>query len=389
MKIGEFAKKHKVTIDTVRHYIAEGLLTPLKANKQYDFSENDESVLETILLLKSMNFKLEEMKPYLIFQTLFLQNTFSFLGSFEEQFREKLAENEQEIKRLELMNRRIEKILETKKAITFRRGIPLRMIDELFCPSCGVNLELEEPEIEHNEIMSGKICCHECGREYHIRYGVLSDQMIEDIDSFDNVREFMQNYVQINDEKYLTSIRELFAETYNIVCGNSMGKKNVLIDCGIAQCLDGSILRGIERDSTLVILCKDNWDIKTFHESIFPRNTICYFGDKNKIPLKMKMDYIFLQNYDVKSNQEKIVPYLNLSKDARVDCFKIIVQQGNSTVASEETFLREMKSLGFEMMNVHKSEEVICKKDSPDLEYVGKVDDMLLQYAIYSFKTLG
>lgn len=389
MKIGEFAQKHKVTIDTVRHYIAEGLLTPLKANKQYDFSENDESVLETILLLKSMNFKLEEMKPYLIFQTLFLQNTFSCLGNFEEQFREKMEENEQEIQRLALMNRRIEKLLDTKKEVTFRRGIPLGLVDELFCPSCGVNLELAEPLIEHNEIMSGRLCCHECGREYHIRYGVLSDQIIEDIDSLDDVREFMQNYVQVNDEKYLASIRELYAETYNIVSDNSMGKKNVLIDCGIAQCLDGSILRGIDRNSTLVILCQDNWDIKTFHESIFPRNTICYFGDKSKIPFKMKMDYLFLQNYDVKSNQEKTVPYWRLSEDARVDCFKILAKQGNSIVSSEETFLKEMRSSGFEMMNVHKSEEVICKKDSPDLEYIGKVDDMILQYAIYSFKTLG
>lgn len=39
MKIGEFSKKHQVTIDTVRHYINEGLLTPLRENTQYNFSE--------------------------------------------------------------------------------------------------------------------------------------------------------------------------------------------------------------------------------------------------------------------------------------------------------------------------------------------------------------
>lgn len=42
MKIGEFAKKHDVTIDTVRHYINEGLLTPLRDNTQYSFSEIDD-----------------------------------------------------------------------------------------------------------------------------------------------------------------------------------------------------------------------------------------------------------------------------------------------------------------------------------------------------------
>ncbi len=94
MKIGEFAKKHHVTIDTVRHYVSEGLLTPVKVNTQYDFSTIDEEVLESILLLKSMNFKLEEMRPYLLFQTMFQQNTFSYLGSFESEFREKIKENE-------------------------------------------------------------------------------------------------------------------------------------------------------------------------------------------------------------------------------------------------------------------------------------------------------
>ena len=93
MKIGEFARKHNVTIDTVRHYISMGLLTPLRINVQYDFSEIDDDVMESILLLKSMNFKLEEMKPYLLLQTIYTQNTFSYLGSFEDEFRNKLREN--------------------------------------------------------------------------------------------------------------------------------------------------------------------------------------------------------------------------------------------------------------------------------------------------------
>ena len=53
MKIGEFARKHQVTVDTVRHYMAEGLLTPLKENTQYVFSEIDNEVMDNILLLKA------------------------------------------------------------------------------------------------------------------------------------------------------------------------------------------------------------------------------------------------------------------------------------------------------------------------------------------------
>ena len=104
MKIGEFSKKHQVTVDTVRHYINEGLLTPLRENTQYSFSEIDDRVMESILLLKSMNFKLEEMKAYLLFQTMYTNNTFSYLGSFRKEFEEKLEENKKEIERLKKMN---------------------------------------------------------------------------------------------------------------------------------------------------------------------------------------------------------------------------------------------------------------------------------------------
>ena len=84
MKIGEFAKKHSVTVDTVRHYINEGLLTPLRENTQFSFSEIDDRVMDSIILLKSMNFKLEEMKSYLLFQTMYTNNTFSYLGNFRK-----------------------------------------------------------------------------------------------------------------------------------------------------------------------------------------------------------------------------------------------------------------------------------------------------------------
>ena len=65
-------------------------MTPLRENTQYNFSEIDDRVMESILLLKSMNFKLEEMKAYLLFQTMYTNNSFSYLGSFRKEFEDKL-----------------------------------------------------------------------------------------------------------------------------------------------------------------------------------------------------------------------------------------------------------------------------------------------------------
>ena len=169
MKIGEFSKKHQVSIDTVRHYISEGLLTPLRVNTQYNFSEIDDRVMESILLLKSMNFKLEEMKPYLLFQTMYTNNAFSYMGSFKKEFEEKLEENRREIQRLTKMNELIEKKIDGYQKIEFQRGISLRSLLELTCPDCEEGLELNASEILHNEIMKGELVCPKCGKIYYIR----------------------------------------------------------------------------------------------------------------------------------------------------------------------------------------------------------------------------
>ena len=162
------------------HYISEGLLTPLRVNTQYNFSEIDDRVMESILLLKSMNFKLEEMKPYLLFQTMYTNNAFSYMGSFKKEFEEKLEENRREIQRLTKMNELIEKKIDGYQKIEFQRGVSLRSLLELTCPDCEEGLELSASEILHNEIMEGDLVCPKCGRTYYIRYGILSDELIED-----------------------------------------------------------------------------------------------------------------------------------------------------------------------------------------------------------------
>ena len=48
MKIGKFAKKHEVTLDTIRFYMEKGLLVPSKKDSQYYFSEIDSANLEKI-----------------------------------------------------------------------------------------------------------------------------------------------------------------------------------------------------------------------------------------------------------------------------------------------------------------------------------------------------
>ncbi len=390
MKIGEFAKKHHVTIDTVRHYVSEGLLTPVKVNTQYDFCAIDEEVLDSILLLKSMNFKLEEMRPYLLFQTMFQQNTFSYLGSFEAEFREKIKENEKQIEALKEMNRRIEKHLAAKKEVKIQRGVPIRLIPEFFCPDCDVNLELEQPEMLHNEIISGRLVCPDCGRSYHIRYGCLSDVPVADVEEVIGVKEMLEQYLQQNDEEYIVKIRELFTETANCVEVTSAGAKNVLIDGQGCCFLDRSILRALSSDCFVLINCQNNIFVKIFEEDVLPANALVYDGKKENIPLKRKMDYLFLQNYDMEfcnGGGFKLYPYL--ADAVKMDCFKALILKGEAPLPDEEAFLADMKQKGMQKTGAFLTGSMINRKESPDMTVFGKKEDLEMKYGIYQFKTLG
>ena len=390
MKIGEFSKKHQVTVDTVRHYINEGLLTPLRENTQYNFSEIDDRVMDSILLLKSMNFKLEEMKAYLLFQTVYTNNTFSYLGSFRKEFEDKLEENKKEIERLMKMNELIEKQIGTYQEVHFSRGVSLRMLQDLVCPDCDENLELEASEILHNEIMEGKLTCPKCGRTYYIRYGFLADAPITELENRDAVAEMVNQYLEQNDEHYILKIREIFQKMSEITSENIVGAKNVLIDGESCEFLNSSILRTIPKDARLFVRTGENITMKLFLEDIFPKDTVFFSGDIQNAPFKVPMDYVFLQDYDVDLHFKKryeCYPYLKAN--VNVDCFKALIYGNQNPFPDENSFLEDMKKLGFQEKSVYKTGKILMKKDSFDMTIIDKKDDMEIEYAFYSFKTLG
>lgn len=75
MRIGEFAQKHSITQDTIRHYLDMGLLVAEKKGGQYKFSEADSKDVDKILELKQLDFSLIEIQKLLMFQRLSGANT--------------------------------------------------------------------------------------------------------------------------------------------------------------------------------------------------------------------------------------------------------------------------------------------------------------------------
>lgn len=392
MKIGEFAKKHDVTIDTVRHYINEGLLTPLRDNTQYSFSEIDDRAMESILLLKRMNFKLDEMKAYLLFQTIFTNNMFARTECFKDRFVEKIQENNRTIEKLITMNKQIEKQLEMYEGGSRKRGVPIGMLSELICPDCDKELLLDASKIVQNEVHEGILICPECGRKYYIHQGIVGAQEMEDFDSEDItkwVSDLLNQYLDNNDEEYVRKIRELYQKMAEVAGKHTMKATNIMIDGSSIEFLNTAILKAISKDCNLYIHTNGIMIMKEFLEDAFPCNTLLYSGELCYAPFKKSMDYMFVQDYDgykVMNREFELYPYL--THDADVDMFKIYLDDAGGSLDTEAIFLRKMNELGLVKTSEYSTGKVIRKKESNDLAFVNGID-MEMENTIYSFKTLG
>lgn len=65
MQIGEFSKKSGISIDTLRYYDKIKLLVPQKVDGKRIYSEENLAMAEAIIMLKRLNFSLEEIKAIL------------------------------------------------------------------------------------------------------------------------------------------------------------------------------------------------------------------------------------------------------------------------------------------------------------------------------------
>ena len=389
MKIGEFAKRHNVSIDTVRHYIAEGLLTPLRENTQYSFSEIDSSVMDTILLLKSMNFKLDEMKGYLLFQTMYTSDFSMALKPFKSEFEAKLAQNLEEIERLQKMNRLIESKLNAyTEKYSFKRGVALSSVTTMRCPVCGKPLELENPLLLHNEVMEGALLCPDCGKKFFIRYGFIADKPIPEIeDRTDGISEMIENYVRKNDKDYVLNIREHYQKSAEIAKDHCKNSRNVMISGDSAGFLNSAFLRSMPADARLFVHFDDNATIKYFLEDIFPKETIVYSGDIENAPFADEMDYVFWQDYDVISYLGKEIKlYPHISENAWLDCLKVLIYKKDLNFPDEKRFLSDMQNIGWKYAADYKSDRVLRKRGSSDLSGFGIDSEFETQFGLYSFK---
>jgi len=179
MKIGEFSKKHNITQDTIRHYIAMGLLVAEKQGFQYKFSEEDSCDLEKIIALKQLDFSLAEIQEILCFYRLEGDKTDEYRDFYLSLLERKKEQAQQEEQKFNSINRHlIDRINELKTEEISRKrslGFPISSISLLRCPDCRKTLNISGGTLEKNMILEAVIYC-ECGYRAVIENGIYVDK---------------------------------------------------------------------------------------------------------------------------------------------------------------------------------------------------------------------
>ncbi|RNB89749.1 MerR family transcriptional regulator [Brevibacillus fluminis] len=175
MKIGLFAKKFNVSIDTIRYYTNLGFLIPVKKYAYYDYDQTCEDDMTFITQLKSLHFTLNEIGGILKIKRVTLLSDLEDLENFVQ-----LLDTKKEELRREIANRyeaiaNIDAIIDTvhqKKEEETETGISISFLPLLRCPVCSGSLQLKNARIHGESIMDADVTCS-CGFQAEIASGIL------------------------------------------------------------------------------------------------------------------------------------------------------------------------------------------------------------------------
>jgi len=208
VKIGDFAIKHKLTIDSVRHYIDLGLILPEKRGSHFFFGgECDEDIRE-VLSLKEYGFSLMEIRQMLNIKRLTNPAGYEKNLYYLQFFQTKLKDISDKISRLhkseEKLKERLDKVSESKSDNKNFLGISLNVLKYLSCPYCRSALNLKSGNIVDNRVASGELSCN-CGRKYSIEDGILISDRTQPMENpfGDNIDGFFFQYLQEIDREYI------------------------------------------------------------------------------------------------------------------------------------------------------------------------------------------
>lgn len=183
MRIGKFAEKFNVKLETIRYYIEEDLLIPQKKGHYYHFDDEVIEDMRLILKLKSYHFSIKE-----IAQALTVKRLTPFITKEDHSFllpalEEKKKELQKQITEYEHSIHQIEEEVQRYNTMAIERvttkGISLSFLPFLHCPLCQKELILLEAQIVNQQIYNGLLECS-CHYQATIENGIIMTHHLDE-----------------------------------------------------------------------------------------------------------------------------------------------------------------------------------------------------------------
>lgn len=382
MKIGQFAKKHGVTHDTIRYYIEKGLLVPNKKDGQYRFSEVDSNEIEKIIQLKYLQFSLSDIQKILTYQRLGGTSTDFFRKQFLILLEEKKKNIYEEILKLngiyESLNEEITELLINSEEDEYILGFPLETISLLQCPSCEKQVELSAGALEKNMIMSAMIQCT-CGYKAMIQKGVYIDER--------DVRTKLVNGKPIpSKEEYFKQasseeISHLFKGMAQLIESINRYEAKPMYVMELSNCVGFFLLQYIEylHEDTIYILIDHDIDrlssLKKNLEKYYSHRKFLFFCcDYNNVPIKRKsidvvVDLFMTQRYEKEYNKYLIDIIVSYMKDEGLLAGIYACSKGKEVTDIHMIEKINNDRRNIEYYSVHRKSDDMCLLEDIEIEH--------------------
>lgn len=272
MKIGQFAKKYDVSIDTVRYYMELELLVPEKSGGQYEFDENCANSLEEILWLKSAEFSLNEIQRIFSLKRMTSLKSDEDMEYYKTLFMNKKGEllfRREEIDRILVrINEKITGISQGYERPDIRLGVPINSLHILSCPKCKGGLSLRKASVEDNIILNGELGCS-CGFKAVIEEGIIVMQ--NDFEKLHLMKEYLDIKERLKEDELESHfIEQTSSDFINLIYRSNqwiinrldfnMGGSKVLLELGTGSGIFLSKILGLLPENYLYIAVDHNYE---------------------------------------------------------------------------------------------------------------------------------
>lgn len=228
MKIGQFANKNNISIDTIRHYIDMGLIIPKKNGHLYKFDDRCNNDLDEIIKLKEMRFTLKEIKLIFILKRLGrmtkIQKQQWYKTFFQMKYNSIVDNIDELLKVKDKLEEELEEISVEKENNHSIIGVDLKTLSLLRCRKCNGEFILLGGNIINNKISNGVLKCS-CNEQLLIKDGIL---LVNSIENKVNEEFSIINYINNTREEFLEKICTCMEWAYKNTDFKSIENKVVL-----------------------------------------------------------------------------------------------------------------------------------------------------------------